>query len=511
MVMEKEKSYKTKHGFKENKLNMRILIISVVIPFFLGVSAQAGPFDTQALPGTQPQTPLGAPQQLPTASQPSTTSQPALQVPTHAPQPQTTSPSSVQPSALPALPPGYKHIQQAALPFVAFELKDSKTGKVPLDKRTGKEVTLDTQFTLPNGKKITVGRYLEQRNSLERNLNQMGYSLRDKAAEVKIGGPSIEAATLQKQAGIISTKHLRLNVPKPGFQEELQSEKNLHLKLQPQSQKIRLAALGPANLAHPNMIAKNWDMPMGDPDSFYVDLSGRLELDGSATGTVLNGVTKADCSIVKQKLELLKITGNLKSPKSADMTASLDLSVLGNSVSVLHNTSATVWEISDKASQQISKEYKYRFSVGPVPMSVTIGARGEAGVKYYVGLAPGAITGLLTPFVHSSAYVDAAAVDIEVVSNGAGGEVVILNDDLVIKGNVSLQLDQANKPYIWQDYSALNQMDSLSGKLYLFVKVYECDFSSFSCGDKKYTLDLWDWQGFKESDYLFKDTKTNYL
>ncbi len=74
-----------------NKMNMRILIILGVIPFFIGVSAQAGPFDTQALPGTQPQSTLGAPQQLPTAPQPSTTPQPA--------QPKT--PSAVVPQQIP--------------------------------------------------------------------------------------------------------------------------------------------------------------------------------------------------------------------------------------------------------------------------------------------------------------------------------------------------------------------------------------------------------------------------
>ena len=45
-------------------MNLRILILSVVIPFFLGISSQAGLLDTQTLPGTQPQTPVGA-QQVP--------------------------------------------------------------------------------------------------------------------------------------------------------------------------------------------------------------------------------------------------------------------------------------------------------------------------------------------------------------------------------------------------------------------------------------------------------------
>jgi hypothetical protein len=73
--MKEKELCRRRHIGRENIVHFSVLFFTVAMSSLLGVLTMAGPLDAQTLPGlpgTQPRTTLGAPQQLPAAPQPST-------------------------------------------------------------------------------------------------------------------------------------------------------------------------------------------------------------------------------------------------------------------------------------------------------------------------------------------------------------------------------------------------------------------------------------------------------
>src|SRR5205807_545789 len=71
------------------------------------------------------------------------------------------------------------------IPFVPFEMRD------PI---TGAEITPETLIKLPNGKEATAKEYFEELNKLEKQLNEIGYSLRDRELQKQMSNTA-EAVT----------------------------------------------------------------------------------------------------------------------------------------------------------------------------------------------------------------------------------------------------------------------------------------------------------------------------
>jgi hypothetical protein len=258
---------------------------------------------------------------------------------------------------------------------------------------------------------------------------------------------------------------------------------------------------------------ETWELPLGDRDSFYVNLNGQLSLWGKPGGTRVKTAAAADSAILGRRLSLLEVEGVADAPTTGEMTVSLQLKVLDNSFSVMDEKWEAYAEFPSGSpgikEHPVEYSYKTNFSLGPIPMSVEVGARGNAGVKYRGVVSPAGAVMLLTPFVRTSAFVEVGAVDIEVGEVGVGGELVLVNDDLQLKASALLQVDSNERPIFVQDYSAHNRMEMLSGKLYIYAEVYSCDWSG--CGgrhNQQYRQTLWRGEGVKTSDYLFQQTKT---
>ena len=288
-----------------------------------------------------------------------------------------------------------------------------------------------------------------------------------------------------------------------------------HAQAKQQSAALRtpamLAILGRVKAAGPG-VNKHWDMPMGDPSSFYVDLNGSLQLNGSNTGTTMKVAGRADSAVLHNSFTLVSVDGTADSPLSEPLRVSLNLKILGNSWKPLDNTAVNVLEVSSSMTNSVHWSKEYPFSIAGVPMSVEFGVRGDSGVRWYVGLAPVSVTGTITPFSHNEAYAQIAAVDIEVAEAGVEGVVDLLHDDFIISGYVQLQLDAQQKPYIYQEYSAINAMNALDGKLRLYTCVTVPNVPDVWNTHDECTYDkIWDWAGFHQFDYIFKETKKDSL
>lgn len=430
------------------------------------------------------------------------------------------SPPPAQPLAPVPERKGFRLLKRPPVAYVPFELRDPRTGKSPVNPKTGQAITPETQITLPNGKTMTVKRYSDQFNLLERQFNSLGYSLRDETqGRIKIGEPTIDRAALQRQASAVAAKHLGVRGPRPDLLRDIGQ-----LKVAARGRSIRdligtKLPIGVMQQLFCGSAKKPWDLPMGDPDSFYVNLAGELVLTGCKdgpqikAGTEVRALGRVNTAVLGMRLELAGLNANLKSPKSEPMTASVELRILGNTIPILNESSATAKEWEGQKSQPVNYSFpKIRFQVGPVPMSVEFGVRGEGGIRYSLGLQPGTVIGGVIPFAHSEAWARANAIDFEITSAGAEGKIVLVNDDLDLKAIAQLQFTPAPdlKPYVVLDYSAYNTMESLSGEVKLFACAWVLKWSwtkGLYWDEKCYYEPLVDWVGFKQTDYLFRQTE----
>jgi hypothetical protein len=405
--------------------------------------------------------------------------------------------------------------QRPPIPFKPFELTDAK-GKPIIDPRTGKPITRDTVVRLPNGKSITYGKWFDILNALERQNNALGYSLREhksKAQNVEIAESAVDRSLLQAQAAQIHSM-ARISAPSATHESVMATARAYHAQAKQHSAALRtpaaLAILG-KKAAGPG-VDKHWDFPMGDRSTFYVDLNGGLQLNGSNTGTTMKVFSRVDSAVLHNSLTLVSVDGQAVSPLSDPLTVSLNLKILGNSWKPVDNTAVDGIELSASLTQPANWSKEYPFVIAGVPMSVEFGMRGSSGVRWYVGLAPVSVTGVVTPFTQSQAYAQIAAVDIEVAEAGVEGIVTLMNDYFIISGYAQLQLDAQQKPYIYQEYSAINLMNALDGKLRLYTCVTVPNWPDVWNTHDECTYDkIWDWAGFHQADYLFKETKKDSL
>ena len=401
------------------------------------------------------------------------------------------------------------------IPFKPFELTDAN-GKPIVDPRTGKAITRDTIVRLPNGKSITYGKYFDTLNALERQNNALGYSLREhksKAQKVEIAQSAVDPTKLQTQATQIRSM-AKFSAASVTHASVMATARAHHAQAKQLGAALRtrgVLAIGGRNVPGPG-VNKHWDLPMGDVSTFYVDLNGGLQLNGSKTGTTMKVSGRADSAVLHNSLTLVSVDGEANSPLSEALRVSLTLKILGNSWKPLDQNSVNVLEVSDTMTQPLHWSKEYPFAVAGVPMSVEFGVRGESGVRWYVGLAPVSVTGIVTPFAHAEAYAQVTAVDVEVAEAGVEGVVTLLHDDFIIYGYAQLQLDAQQKPYIYQEYSAINIMNALNGKLQLYSCVTVPNWPDVWNTHDECTYDkIWDWKGFTQADYLFKETKKDSL
>jgi hypothetical protein len=164
----------------------------------------------------------------------------------------------------------------------------------------------------------------------------------------------------------------------------------------------------------------------------------------------------------------------------------------------------TNMKLADSKSHGIDVHAQFHFSVGPIPMTAKLGARGQAGVRYLLTVRPAHATMQVTPFVDARVYAQ-VGVDLGIASGGAGGEVILLKDELTFGAELGVDFDPAKGPTLTEHVYAQNKMTMLSGKVYAWARV------SYLIGSHEWHHDLFSWKGLQTNGYLFNVRNTNYL
>ena len=390
-----------------------------------------------------------------------------------------------------ALPP------RAAIAFRPFPRTDSAR----------RAITLDTTITLPNGRTVTRRAFFDSADALERRFNAIGYSLRS-SSDTLLSGLATSPALLAQQRARIQNigggKFAPLGraemIERRTMQPQLRSAERSVIALSiPASRLPGVVALG-AWKAMP--ATKQWgdafDFGQSSTVRARLAYSGKIVGDTMATSLAASGTL--DGWLLGGHKTLLQVTSSASAPvNSANGHAAFDVSALGKSVYSKTATTST-FAIADTFSVPLDYHVDGHWAIGPIPISLTLGTRGDASVSYELSASPGAVLGGVTPAVDLQGYGD-ADIDLWLASAGAGVELTFINSSLPITGQIAI----VNNPRVGllglkREFHADLALDALSGDIDVHAKVYYPCWTGIC--SKKYKKTIIDWAGFSVNKNL---------
>ncbi|MBD1823612.1 hypothetical protein H6F51_14075 [Cyanobacteria bacterium FACHB-DQ100] len=442
----------------------------------------------------------------------------------------------INPNAARINPETVRINRRAPVQFQPFEVRDPETGK---------PISPDTVLTLPDGKQVKAGEYYAELNRLEQQFSQIGYSFRQPEESVLLQETVIDQSELKRQIDSVSGDHRKISLERSLFKTTLdpslvlrQPEAIPNLELRPgalQSQlnpKFDLDTLQQPDLGtlrqkqlrspvfkpiNPDLIRvippapkgynKAWNYNLGNPSTFSAYVNGKLQLKGSTNFSNAYAEGNAGGYMFNNQANLIRATASMNSQKSGNSTIDVRLNVLGQSVYNFQDSRNTLLIKSDSFSRSVDRQVAdLRFSLGPIPMRASFGVRGSAGIQYLAIANPAIVSAYaqVSPFVDARAYGQGGA-DIYVAGAGVGANLVLVRDDLDMRGRAYLAL-QNNNPYLMMQLSAYNSLEALSGNAYAYAYMYVPKFGIPPWKKKQWNWNIWSWTGFKTDGYLFDES-----
>lgn len=451
--------------------------------------------------------PVAAP---PTVTQPVQPPAPPAPAPARAqvPEPVAPAPEPVREQVRPEPPPtaviqtprGIAVVKKSPRPYVRFEVNELGPGGTP-----------DRPLTLPNGKRMTAAQYLEEINRHEAQLNALGYSLRDEGEEpIVLSQPTIAGTALRSQAMVLAGRHRRSNRPAdvPQAIAAAKRQQGAPLSQAALSNMTQVVNLDFTYEAAEG-IENRWDLPLGDVSSFFIGLDGLLGVKGTPEGTMVKAAAEIESAILGQRFELMRVGGDFKSPISEYLNASLELRVMGNSVSLLNAQGAAIDDDCSAAEQALYTAYDDAINLAGVTMPFRLGAQGQMSVGCYVAMYPGSAFMVVAPKVTFEGFIELKPLAVGVAEAGAKAEMTLLENQMILYGAAQLQVDASQRPYLWVDTFARNNLVALSGRTYLYVCFYK--LSNWQWKKKCYDHNLWQDDGIEMEGDIFNETRSIYF
>jgi len=377
-----------------------------------------------------------------------------------------------------------------------------------VDPQTNKPVSPDTMIRLRDGRSVRAGDYYTQLNKMEKAANALGYTLRS-AGTVDLEEVIIDRARLGAQAQTITSAHRKpdASAPPPSIGDAIQVRNRAQLKsFADRKQRIDQilsnpqlrAAVQQVNPQVGAAVTKEWSFELGDPSLFAVNGGVKLRVEGTANASTISGEARFGGALFNHPRELLRLMGSCSSPSAGSMNTQFSVFFDGKSVYNYNQNQPAPMEKSDSFSKDFDFPYTYRFSVYDVPMSATIGIRGTVGARYWFQLQPLSAVGFIYPSANVKGYAEAGP-DLENVAKvQAGGDLTLLKDSMTLGAIVELKINGTTPPSFEKWYACYNDLQALSGDLYVKGCVDVPVFGE-ACAKKK----LWDWQGVHTSGYVF--------
>ena len=145
---------------------------------------------------------------------------------------------------------------------------------------------------------------------------------------------------------------------------------------------------------------------------------------------------------------------------------------------------------------KLDKSYRQYFTVGPVPIKVTLGAYIDIGVGYEYGIYNTQVKASVIPYAKAAGYAHAEAGIPEILTIGAGFEMTIIDARIPLTAYAAIKFDEVGYPFLSLGLDGRVQYQLVNGKVYAFVKYLVPRLGLPPWKRKTSTYELFKWSGY---------------
>lgn len=437
-------------------------------------------------------------------------------------------------SAQPGKP--VKPVFAGTLPVKTFPLKTISANDISINKlatktfksttvknpNTGTPTNPDSVLTFTvttDGKektvKIKAGEYYDQLNSTEKGYNALGYSVFDgdelpgkvkspiklQVQKMDVNKLSTQVTTAPKSiAPKNSTTTTKLAYGSTSTKAKLPT-----VTLEKSTAQIKPGIM-PKSVNHNEV--KRWEF--GDKSTFQAFLEVQLTTHGDFFPTVNQGeVSKNDecklhvegtvgACVLKEEFDVLKAKAHFHlPPNDADLTASVEVDVLGVTVYDIDETQKVSWSREKDFHKDLSVAAPFVVPLGPINVKGEVGVKGSAGIKYDVLLNRAGVSGSVTPYVNVKGYGE-AGIDILIAGGGVGASLTVCDAEVTASAS-ALVAWNGPKLSIVDEFDIDYEVNFLSGRVYCYAYVMVPRFGLPPWKEKRFEHDFFSWDGYKKS------------
>jgi hypothetical protein len=361
---------------------------------------------------------------------------------------------------------------------------------------------------------MQAGEIIKQLNVHERQLNLVGYTLRNRTTTNKIGELSVNRNLLADQ------------------KKRAESEKGIQatdklkqvLVSKPSSVGIVNKPFVATNPLSPNPDAytgktlfvpfNQYDVRVfdgGDPNIVEGILYFNNQLVCDEMAMTYHGVSTADIIMLGKQFSMFNLDFTTSAPTSATSATSSRIatkaSVFGTDISFvlpqkLNATGKSIQYPNQKTSYFLPPmEIQADFPVAPgISVTLKMGAGGEVGVFAGLNLNPELMSASAGPYLSTWIWAEAGADILGLADIGVGGNLRLIDDTLTINASASAKKDASARLYFQNNLSGVNDLNLLSGNLYIYLDILG--------SDNQY--EIFSWEGLHYKNELFNYKSPQY-
>ncbi|WP_158999456.1 hypothetical protein [Pigmentibacter ruber] len=426
--------------------------------------------------------------------------------------------------------------KKAPLAYKPFPLLDPDTGKVlaPND---------EVQVSDRNGNisKIKAIEFFNQINGMEYSLNQWGYSLRDADGKYNLSQLDICLSLLEKQKEAIDkSMNFSPENSMPSYSDWLKKVtialKNYQAFTPSMQDLIRIAndrkiddyltQIPPFDVPRPPTFKpvelksfkkeKTWSFEKGQKSKFFVNgfagykvAASKIEVSSEANA----GLNAAVLGVWEGNIASAKAATN--SPGNQNGKLKVTANIFGKTLFAIDQDIGKLGYKEEKTlfDTPIQHEVSTRFTVGPIPVRLAAGIRGQNIMRWGVELVPLQVQSYLQHYAGIDAYAS-AAVDIYVAGAGVVGRLLLVGIDTRVTAGGFVEFNDV--PALKLELQGTTQLNALQGDIRLFVYAYlpSWKFWKGFVERKEWSTSLWSYNGYQVNatifDYSAKLTPTGF-
>lgn len=216
---------------------------------------------------------------------------------------------------------------------------------------------------------------------------------------------------------------------------------------------------------------KDWTATFGKPSQIKADIKASFQINASKTEAQVTAIANAYIEIFKSApKQVLNAQAIVDAPAKGKVSVESTFWITGIALKP-YKGSMDILDMEDNVDHVIVDVYnKFWFAVGPIPVSVTLGASGSAGISWGLYANGVSASAKVAPFVKGDAYMTAGA-DIIIAEIGVGGRLTIIDATADLKAMANLAFDDDGTPYVENKVTGETNLVLLAGNVFTYVAI----------------------------------------